>query len=161
MQQINTEITNHTNNDEMDKINLFIGKNQKFYQEKFRKMNTTGKNISWNWAAFFFSIYWMIYRKMYFKAAAFFVLISVASYTPYIGVVLNFAILIGISVYAHALYLDHIEQSMKKIDALSSGNKEEIIMKKGGTNLPAAMGIGIVHQLLGVLLLVVALGISM
>ena len=31
-------------------------------------MKESGKSISWNWAAFFMGIYWMVYRKMYFKA---------------------------------------------------------------------------------------------
>ncbi len=58
----------------VNEVNLFIQRNQKFYEEKFKKMNDTGKSASWNWAAFFLGIYWMIYRKMYFKAGAFFIL---------------------------------------------------------------------------------------
>lgn len=161
MQQLNTEITNHINGDEMDKMSLFIKKNQKFYQEKFSKMDATGKSMSWNWPAFFFGIYWMVYRKMYFKAAAFFVLILVASYTPYIGVVLNLAVSVGIAIYANALYKDHVEEYIKKIDESSPEDKEEIIIKKGGTNLPLSMIIGIVHQLLAILLLAGILGMSM
>ena len=80
-------------NEQLNILSLFIQKNQDFYEKKFKKMEETGKSISWNWAAFFMGIYWMIYRKMYFKAGAFFILSLVASSTPYIGWILNIAVL--------------------------------------------------------------------
>lgn len=125
----------------VDEINLFIQRNQKFYEEKFKKMNDTGKSVSWNWAAFFLGIYWMVYRKMYFKAGAFFILSLVASSTPYIGGILNFAVLVGIGIYANALYMDHIDGNIEKVKTLFSDNKEVIIKKIGGTNLPLALGL--------------------
>lgn len=125
----------------LNEVNLFIQRNQKFYEEKFKKMNDTGKSASWNWAAFFLGIYWMIYRKMYFKAGAFFILSLVASSTPYIGGILNFAVLVGIGIYANALYMDHIDGNIEKVKTLFSDNKDVIIKKIGGTNLPLAVGI--------------------
>lgn len=141
MQQVNQQVND---------VNLFMQKNQKFYEEKFRKMDDRGKSISWNWAAFFMGIYWMIYRKMYFKAGAFCILSLVASSTPYIGLVLNFAVLVGIGIYANALYLDHIQENIEKTKTLSPNNKEEILKSKGGTNLPLALGIYVIHTLLSV-----------
>lgn len=125
----------------LNEVNLFIQRNQKFYEEKFKKMNDTGKSASWNWAAFFLGIYWMIYRKMYFKAGAFFILSLVASSTPYIGGILNFAVLVGIGIYANALYMDHIDGNIEKVKTLFSDNKDVIIKKIGGTNLPLAVGV--------------------
>ncbi|MCR1821354.1 MULTISPECIES: DUF2628 domain-containing protein [Terrisporobacter] len=125
----------------VNEVNLFIQRNQKFYEEKFKKMNDTGKSVSWNWAAFFLGIYWMIYRKMYFKAGAFFILSLVASSTPYIGGILNFAVLVGIGIYANALYMDHVDGNIEKVKTLFSDNKEVIIKKIGGTNLPLALGL--------------------
>ena len=125
----------------VNEVNLFIQRNQKFYEEKFKKMNDTGKSASWNWAAFFLGIYWMIYRKMYFKAGAFFILSLVASSTPYIGGILNFAVLVGIGIYANALYMDHVDGNIEKVKTLFSDNKEVIIKKIGGTNLPLALGL--------------------
>lgn len=124
--------------EEVNELSLFIQKNEKFYNKKFRKMNETGKSVSWNWAAFFMGIYWMVYRKMYFKAGAFFILSMVASSTPYIGAILNLAVLVGIGIYANALYLDHVNESIK-ITKISPEDKEEIISKRGGTNLPLAL----------------------
>lgn len=138
--------------EQLNEVSLFIQKNQKFYEEKFRKIYETGKSRSWNWAAFFMGIYWMIYRKMYFKAGAFFILSLVASSTPYIGVILKFAVLVGIAIYANALYLDHINENIEKINILFPDSKDVIIKKIGGTNLPLALGIYVVHNLLLVII---------
>lgn len=140
--------------EQLNEVSLFIQKNQKFYEEKFKKIYETGKSRSWNWAAFFMGIYWMIYRKMYFKAGAFFILSLVASSTPYIGVILNFAVLVGIAIYANALYLDHINGNIEKTNTLFPDNKDVIIKRIGGTNLPLALGIYVVHNLLLVIILI-------
>ena len=78
---------------------------------------------------------------MYFKAGAFFILSLVASSTPYIGGILNFAVLVGIGIYANALYMDHVDGNIEKVKTLFSDNKEVIIKKIGGTNLPLALGL--------------------
>ncbi len=35
------------------------------YIPKFYKLDKSGKKLSWNWAAFFFSPFWFFYRKLY------------------------------------------------------------------------------------------------
>lgn len=138
---------------QVNELNLFIQKNQNFYEEKFRKMDDSGKSISWNWAAFFMGIYWMIYRKMYFKAGAFFILSLVASSTPYIGGILNLAVLIGIGIYANALYQDQIRVNMETTKGLLPEEKEIIAKKRGGTNLPLAIGLYAVQTILAIIVL--------
>ncbi|MDU4859882.1 MAG: DUF2628 domain-containing protein [Terrisporobacter othiniensis] len=139
---------------QVNELNLFIQKNLNFYEEKFRKMDDSGKSISWNWAAFFMGIYWMIYRKMYFKAGAFFILSLVASSTPYIGGILNLAVLIGIGIYANALYQDQIRGNMEKTKGLLPEAKEIIAKKRGGTNLPLAIVLYAVHNIVVIAILV-------
>ncbi len=44
----------------------FIGKNSDYYLQKWGFTNgVVTKETSWNWAAFFFGIFWLGYRKMY------------------------------------------------------------------------------------------------
>ena len=140
-----------------DEITLFIQNNENFYKRKFKKMDETGKSVSWNWAAFFMGIYWMVYRKMYFKAGAFLLLSMVASYTPYIGNILNLCVLFGIAVYANALYKDHVENSIKKVSILFPEKKEEALEKIGGTNLPMTIGIGVALFIIVFIVLVMGL----
>ena len=140
-----------------DEITLFIQNNENFYKRKFKKMDETGKSVSWNWAAFFMGIYWMVYRKMYFKAGAFLLLSMVASYTPYIGNILNLCVLFGIAVYANALYKDHVENSIKKVSILFPEKKEEALEKIGGTNLTMTIGIGVAHFIIVFIVLVMGI----
>lgn len=58
---------------------MFIDKNSSRYVEIFS--NNEGKKIflHMNWAAFFFSLYWLLYRKMYKYAAIFFVVSTLIS----------------------------------------------------------------------------------
>ena len=130
--------------DDMDDINLFVQKNQMFYQEKFDRIIKTGDKKTWNWAAFFLSIYWMLYRKMYLQAGGLFLLNFLVGCIPYIGWLLNIGIWIGVGMYSNSLYLDHIRKKLAEINMINSNDKEFMIMKKGGTNLvlPIAIAVG-------------------
>ena len=55
----------------------FVQNSAPRYIRKFMKQKKSGRKLSWNWAAFFFSPYWFFYRKLY-KAGAVFLALSVA-----------------------------------------------------------------------------------
>ena len=44
---------------------VYIGTNTEYYLPLFNRMRKQGRKISWNWCAFLFTPYWLIYRKMY------------------------------------------------------------------------------------------------
>jgi hypothetical protein len=46
----------------------FVEKKSEYYLAKWDVFENSSEKVSWNWAAFFFSAYWMIYRKMYIPA---------------------------------------------------------------------------------------------
>lgn len=46
----------------------FVEKKEEYYLAKWDVFENSSEKISWNWAAFFFSAYWMMYRKMYIPA---------------------------------------------------------------------------------------------
>lgn len=54
----------------------FIQNSSPRYIHKYMKQKKSGRKLSWNWAAFFFSPFWFFYRKLY-KAGAIFLTISV------------------------------------------------------------------------------------
>lgn len=43
---------------------VVVGVKTEYYIPRFRRV-AAGQNGGWNWAAFFFGAYWLIYRKMY------------------------------------------------------------------------------------------------
>ena len=42
-----------------------VGRNQAYYMPTFQKFEQTGKSGKWNWAAFIFTPFWLLYRKCY------------------------------------------------------------------------------------------------
>lgn len=46
-------------------LSAFVGQRANYYLPRFRRMARSGKNVSWNWAAFIFGPLWLLYRKMY------------------------------------------------------------------------------------------------
>ena len=49
---------------------IFIGKNYKYYLQKWEIGDKDKNDQSWNGAAFLFGFVWMAYRKMYLKVLA-------------------------------------------------------------------------------------------
>lgn len=37
----------------------------KSYQQRWKSMEKRSSKLSWNWATFFFRLFWVVYRKMY------------------------------------------------------------------------------------------------
>ncbi len=42
-----------------------VGRNEPYYMPAFAKFEQTGKSVKWNWAAFIFTPFWLLYRKCY------------------------------------------------------------------------------------------------
>ncbi len=82
-------------------IALYIQLSARNYINKFRKLDLSGKNLSWNWAAFIFSPYWFFYRKLYWLG----------------GIFLGLAITIAILFYGPALEIQNVMLSFSKITA--------------------------------------------
>lgn len=77
--QFQSNIYNSENNTFDEDMMMLIGKNATYYVEKFKVMDEKKTTISWNWASFFFSAYWFMYRKMY---AAGLIIIVIISFAP-------------------------------------------------------------------------------
>lgn len=128
-----------------DEIMRFVGKNSQYYQNKFDTITKTGSKTTWNWAAFFLNIYWLLYRKMYLQAGGLFLVKVVLNFIPYIGWLVSIGVSIAFSMYANSIYLDHVQKKLSEINTLDYSQREFDILKKGGTNivLPLAIVIGI------------------
>lgn len=62
-----------TANDDSEFLEVAIGpKNTDYYLSKFERFAAGGGFVSWNWPAFFVSLPWMLYRKMWAYAATYF-----------------------------------------------------------------------------------------
>lgn len=69
-------------NDEFDSVKVgeaatFVQQGSARYINRFMKSKKSGRKLTWNWAAFFFTPFWFFYRKMY-KIGTVMLLISIA-----------------------------------------------------------------------------------
>ncbi|MBP1969225.1 hypothetical protein J2Z83_001329 [Virgibacillus natechei] len=127
-------------------MRLFVGKNSAYYDRKWQKAEEKN-GVSFNFAAFFLSILWLGYRKMYtfvFYIAILFLGIDLVLY--FIGYEYEFAridpidqgINIGVAVtiglYGNHLYKKEAEKRVQSIQntTTTAGEKEKQLKEKGG-----------------------------
>ena len=122
-------------------------RNAEFYLSHFQKFDSHGVAVSWNWAAFFLSFYWLLHRKMRFFALLYILLpLAIAAIDniilPANDVVMTVtsllylaATFIALPLYANALYYRQVK---KRIHEARSANRDKegamsAIIGGGGT----------------------------
>ena len=121
---------------------LLVGKNFEYYIPKFKKLISKNANISWNWCAFLFTPYWMIYRKLYGYGIAYicfnllvFFLSKYSTYVTYFGYAANF--LLGLC--GNRIYLNSLEAKVHEMSKYDVKYKAALASKNGGTNTAATV----------------------
>ena len=110
---------------------VFIGKNAEKYLPKFRSFTAGGRDsfrVTWNWPAFFFSFWWMLYRKMYLWA----LLALFLGCVPFLGLVLM--VVFGIS--GNYLYFLHAKKRVAEVRSAPGTEVERAaaLARAGGVN---------------------------
>ena len=124
-----------------------VGKNEEYYIPKFQQLKATGSKASWNWAAFLFTGYWLIYRKMYGYGAAVLVGAFLLSMIQS-GVVtlLLWGVYIAAGIFGNSIYLHHLEGKLAQADALGDFRRDAYLEQNGGVN-PTATILAVVGQI--------------
>jgi Tfp pilus assembly major pilin PilA len=135
----------------LEYLEAMIGpKNVDYYLRKFKGFASGHGFVSWNWPAFFVSLIWLLYRKMWAYAAAYFVLPII----PYLvllafanetfatagGLVFNVALsFVVFPMFANALYYRAVEKKIKKAKAQGTDRKQQLLAlaREGGTSKAA------------------------
>lgn len=117
-------------------ISNFIESKQDYYFSEFNKMRDLNKNQSWNWAAFFFPVVWLAYRKMYLLAVIVAITISVInSVVPSLfmaGIIVH--VLMGL--FGNIKYMEHIQNSIVEAEKFSSeSSRRSYLLEKGGVSM--------------------------
>ena len=73
-----------------------IGSKTEYYLPRFEKMETLNSITDWNWAAFFFGFWWMLYRKMYVFGAVALVVTELLSMLTIPGLGLLVSLAVGV-----------------------------------------------------------------
>jgi hypothetical protein len=143
----NDEYTYNTNQNKSFSINYsaedaYIGSNIPYYKNKFYGLRMFSTKSSWNWPAFFFTSYWLIYRKMYSLGAGIlitqFILMIIQLFFP-VAYLFTFGISITFGILGNYLYMQHIDKLVIEGYNLSDTFKSQHILKNGGINSNATI----------------------
>lgn len=114
----------------IDEIGLFVGKNSGYYSTAFRKFNIRGVETfapTWNWAAFLYNFWWMLYRKLYLWALAWFFLTLI----PIFG----FAFWIAAGITGNYLYYRHATSKIREAKSVQPPDQlTAVLVELGGVN---------------------------
>ena len=131
-----------------DLFKAAIGPNARSHYLNRFKSAQGGSRISWHWPAFFVTLYWLMYRKMWAKAGLYFlaavvtnVLISITSAAnPMLGAALALLALLGFflvpALLANGWYYQHCKGLIRKARSHSDQADEQLeeLQEKGGTS---------------------------
>ena len=121
-------------------IQHLVKDNSSYYMPQFIKMRTENKTTSWNWSAFLFAAYWLIYRKMYLQGGIALAIIFILTILPgNIGWVLLLGFYISLGIYGNYLYLYHLEAQLPRIYSLPEPYRASAIASTGGVNIWGAI----------------------
>jgi hypothetical protein len=108
-----------------DYTTLIGERNTRYYLGLFKKFDQGGKiTATWNWPAFIFSFFWLVYRGIYGYAWLYFILAIFLFYiSPYLYIIVAF---IAFPLCANAIYYRFLKNRFEKISrGMPSGNTGE------------------------------------
>jgi len=145
-----------------EEAETYIGQNILFYLDKW-KTHSESSLKGWNWAAFFFGIQWMTYRKMYIEALLYYLL------TVVIGIIISLILgLFGIRVdgnllrsilqlfvgiFGNAIYRKKALRVLRKSGYLDETGRLSVLQTKGGVSVVGVI-VGLLLQVAVAVLLV-------
>ena len=121
-------------------VQQLVGTKTEYYISKFQMMKSQGKSSSWNWAAFWATPYWMMYRKMYGYAAAVLatdIIISLIGSTFLL--LLAFGGYITFGILGNSIYMKYLEGKANQAKAMNEPYKSQFIASNGGVNTTATV----------------------
>ena len=98
-------------------VQSYIGKNSDFYLSKWKAMHAssggkwdkTVSRLSWNWAAFFLTFMWLLYRKMWLIGGFVIVILTGSDFiSAKVAYSLSFAVAFTTGIWGNALYLRQV-----------------------------------------------------
>lgn len=108
----------------------YVGFKAEFYMPSFQKFHETEDRFAatWNWPAFFFSFWWLLYRKMYLWAGVCFALVMLASFG-------GLLFMIACGLLGNWLYYRHAKGQIIEAQRMyKPGEISQAIAQRGGVH---------------------------
>lgn len=122
-------------------------RNTEYYLRKFRAFRDEQGWASWSWPAFFFSLFWLLYRKMWAYAGVYFVAqyvlagVTLLLFKHYwlwgpLWAIYFVTIWITFPIYANGLYYWHLQHKIDKLSAAIRDKRRRLrtLEAEGGTS---------------------------
>jgi hypothetical protein len=123
-----------------------IGPNASYYLERWRAMAAKKSQLSWNWAAFLFSLLWLGYRKMWVPTVTLFLvfvalcLLSVQSGPMLLaGSAISLLAVAATGTLGTAFYRQHVLRLARQSAALDPEAAAARLRARGGVSTPAVL----------------------
>lgn len=113
-------------------LQSLIGKNADYYMQKRSEMAQKGTKISWNWAAFLFTFWWLIYRKVYRLGVVLFAVNLVFTLTLPLPVT-TIAIPLFTGLMGNYLYIQYVNNCYAEAAAMDTVSRDAYAAKHCGT----------------------------
>lgn len=162
-QSVNTHYQNtytnyaFTHSTEIDSdIALLIGANKEYYITIFQMLKSRNKKASWNWAAFLFSPFWFIYRKMYVYGIGILLATFLVSLTGLFFLnLLVFGVYIAFGVFANYTYMVWLEKHANNVKLMNEPLRSQYIANNGDVNTTALVSAIVVYVILAGLVILI------
>jgi hypothetical protein len=115
-----------------------IGTKTEYYIPKFQEFKRQNKKNSWNWAAFWITPYWFIYRKMYGYGYGILAAAFILNFIPALSF-LTLGGYIALAIFANCIYMNELEKKANQSKGMTEPYRTQYIQKNGGTNTTAAI----------------------
>ena len=154
---------------EGDLLAAYVGpKNAEYYANVFERFKRGGSVLSWNWAAFFITSFWLLYRKMWLNAFLYWIILPivltfvaalVAAQSPtttadgvYYFLYLPIAFILA-PMFANWLYYRHAQNKVDKVSFVTATEQRpaELVRIGGTANVVLVIAPLLVVFVLGIL----------
>lgn len=119
---------------------LIIQSNGPYYAEKFSKLKSGSSSVTWNWCSFLFSFYWAFYRKMYGIGWAMIGIYFICLLFGTLGGLLSITMAMMAGFFGDTLYMNHIDNLIKKTQGMENGHRQVYLRYKGGVSVSDIFG---------------------
>lgn len=129
------------NSEDFSKV---VQKKCDYYIPKFEDMKESKKEASWNFAGFFFSFSWLVYRKMYVEG---FIALGIRTLVMFIDQYErtgSWMIRLACGIYGNYLYFKHCERKINNTMNLEEDLKNNKLHRAGGVSIIGLLGVFIV-----------------
>jgi hypothetical protein len=129
-------------------LRTFVGKNYEYYSRKWAEAEQKANKNTWNWAAFFLSLWWTAYRKMYRHAAIICGIIVAATIYEFafglpgfVELAIDLAIALAYGMQGNRWYKLHAEQKLRELAPTAATDEatRARVTRAGGTSSGAVV----------------------